>query len=530
MNGHFLSQLLLLTFSIFSSHRIINSNQLKRAISNGQVFYLENWLPASTVNSLRDACFTLNEYGLFKSSGLSYAKQNVIVNGETIPNDTESVIIDRLVCDEIPESSEAVIGNEAMDAVRRMSSYIESLYNEVSKSLKVCRPTLSDCDLDHESYISLSPIGSVLPRHVDERHEELKPTNRYSTQSRRSISWLVYLNDITWNNENYRGGELCYFPLSRKLMPIVYGGCGSHDGNIQVGWWNFGNHSSKPVYMESWYDDLSFSIDSNSQTDLLHDSQVSSALYILTIFGRKIYLTHRFYCNPETTYSNSMNHNFYTKSCHAFKSNFNPDKFTVIEDYDKWKSGKSSFNDNHQNHNQEEYHSPTMNTTSSSIQSVVSRVIPPPLTYVKTLAPKSGTLCLFDSVSLPHEVLPVWGLSNDKDHMITISVNTSHHSIRLARVALAGWFHEAVKHPHQPHHIPPHQPQLDGTNTIKAMKQMSGSKVISNDETMHPIMNSKPSTEVNTKYQETGKDSAVIDMRKVLVVALKKDRLKKSIE
>eukprot|EP00984_Skeletonema_dohrnii_P026662 scaffold16028_cov56-Skeletonema_dohrnii-CCMP3373.AAC.1 len=46
-----------------------------------------------------------------------------------------------------------------------------------------------------EMYYSISPKGSCLPRHQDERHEETKGDTGWINDTRRSISWILYLND-----------------------------------------------------------------------------------------------------------------------------------------------------------------------------------------------------------------------------------------------------------------------------------------------------------------------------------------------
>jgi hypothetical protein len=60
-------------------------------------------------------------------------------------------------------------------------------------------------------------------------------------ESRRSVTWLVYLND-RWNDEE--GGALRCFPQTKISSQQV----GSHEGNLQVGWLRI--DSNIPVFLD----------------------------------------------------------------------------------------------------------------------------------------------------------------------------------------------------------------------------------------------------------------------------------------
>ena len=74
-----------------------------------------------------------------------------------------------------------------------------------------------------EQYYSVHGPGAYLGLHMDERHEAFKAEG-FAETSRRSVSWLVYLN------EEPRGGEL------RAYCRDSSGACGNDEGNLQVGW------------------------------------------------------------------------------------------------------------------------------------------------------------------------------------------------------------------------------------------------------------------------------------------------------
>lgn len=127
-------------------------------------------------------------------------------------------VTDRLVC---PITFQDTSNSQALD---RFGYIIDDLKNSLSVVMN--RPTMRDNSLAHEAYFSLSLPPASLKRHLDEKHEELR-LKGWSTPSRRSISWLLYLSD-----DDVRGGELRSFP---QCLPID-GRCGAHQGDLQIGW------------------------------------------------------------------------------------------------------------------------------------------------------------------------------------------------------------------------------------------------------------------------------------------------------
>ena len=129
-----------------------------------------------------------------------------------------------------------------------------------------------------ECYYSQSTPGSSLARHMDERHEETKGPRGWSLPSRRSLSWLVYASEPDeadpakeWDARTH-GGLLRTFP-QRRYRSDVRGGddavpCGSHEGDLQVGWLLAENDDSEeddagrdgrssithPVFLDAWFE------------------------------------------------------------------------------------------------------------------------------------------------------------------------------------------------------------------------------------------------------------------------------------
>jgi Rps23 Pro-64 3,4-dihydroxylase Tpa1-like proline 4-hydroxylase len=80
------------------------------------------------------------------------------------------------------------------------------------------RPHMNQGDAVHKygagsteiSYTRFGP-GAFLKRHTDEHHEEIKGLAGWSQPTRRSVSWLVYLNDrVDWNPAKDGGQLRCF--------------------------------------------------------------------------------------------------------------------------------------------------------------------------------------------------------------------------------------------------------------------------------------------------------------------------------
>lgn len=104
------------------------------------------------------------------------------------------------------------------------------------------RPTLeAEGTLKHEMTYNWYEPGAKLGRHLDEHHEETKGTKGWMLPTRRSVTWLVYLND-DWKEDE--GGALRCF--SRGSDYLSSAPVGAHKGNLQVGWVN----KKDPVFLD----------------------------------------------------------------------------------------------------------------------------------------------------------------------------------------------------------------------------------------------------------------------------------------
>jgi len=98
------------------------------------------------------------------------------------------------------------------------------------------RPTLTADAMEptHEIEYLRYDVGGSLVRHVDERHIELKRANGSKlplkeNASRRSITWLIYLNE-DWSEED--GGQLRLHERANDAASFV----GARKNDLQIGW------------------------------------------------------------------------------------------------------------------------------------------------------------------------------------------------------------------------------------------------------------------------------------------------------
>lgn len=368
-----------------SVDNIVDVQRLKEIVLSGRVYQQRNFLNEDQVLALRGEIEHLETNRAFSPSGLSITSEK---------DQSFDAQADRGVCP-VPWWTESLLstGDEepnhvflSTDAGNSLSRKLHSLRQNVSHSL--ARPTMSAPTLAHECYYSSYKPGTSLSRHLDERHEDMKGARGWLLPSRRSISWLIYLSDA-----HVQGGALRSYP--QRNVQCTPGGC--HNGNIQLGWVSsspqnqLNDYLALPVYLDSWYKKQSIGSDGGE------DSHYWRVLYT-TINDKIAYITHPWSSDVDLAHFFSA-----AKLSEAVSSSSPPDNtqsifftrqeyaktFRLIEDRASWLAGDA-----------------------------------PTGSYVEDIVPERGSLVLFDSVALPHEVLV---LQNGR------------------RDALAGWFHEETQ-------------------------------------------------------------------------------------
>jgi len=365
-------------------------------ISAGNIFSARSFLPADLVEALRADAFLLEEIGEFKPSGLSKAAQSSQGFGNA----------DRLVRALTPDLD----GNR--DARRDFQRHLDALREAVGSALGrtlVCA----------ESYYSIHRSAAFLPRHMDEKHEELKGARGWATNQRRSVSWLLYLS-----GEHEGGAFRGYVHTNLAGSASV----GAHAGNLQVGWLaaaegeaavragddardDAGAGRSQcsataaepaymPVYMDSWVRAPSRPPGALSRPpEAPPDAQRPlSALYTVGRSGTRDWLSESF----DTASEGSCAPGGTPDSDGTPTPDGTPDSRRVVS--------ASSL---------AERLPPQLRHRFSSVEAVPHEGGPP--AAVIDVSAVGGTLVMFDAVCVPHEVLP---------------------TTSGARVAMAGWFHE----------------------------------------------------------------------------------------
>jgi Rps23 Pro-64 3,4-dihydroxylase Tpa1-like proline 4-hydroxylase len=196
------------------------------AIERGGIHVEQQWLPPKLISALRADAEALFAQGLFAPDGLTNTAVERSRQGFS-KRDRQTFRGDGWMSD---------AGNRA--ARLEFSDRMYDLRKQLASGLG--RPSLAvEGDRKHETTYNWYEIGAKLGRHLDEHHEETKGTKGWLRPTRRSVTWLVYLNDEWKENE---GGALRTFPRAELSAEPV----GADKGNLQVGWLD----GTRPVFLE----------------------------------------------------------------------------------------------------------------------------------------------------------------------------------------------------------------------------------------------------------------------------------------
>jgi hypothetical protein len=339
-------------------------------IAEGKIAVLPNFIPQSEIIPLRDDAQNLWNCDKFSTDALAgYGS-----TGKFDPTRDRAVL-------RLPQWKNNELGNYANR--QRFGSLMADVRSELSYNLN--RPKLDQGDSTtmygkgstEISYTRFGP-GAFLKRHVDEHHEELKGVDGWSKPTRRSLSWLIYLNDQDWKGSR-DGGQLRCF--ERKQRPMGRIGS-SANGDLQIGWLGATplDSTERPVYLDG-----------------KKHNHGDCAMYILNEGdGSKTYISKSFQTNPIMYVAGSEQ---LTKKLLFADRKDLADRFHLIE----------------------------------PPKSRISDILKRDKTYLgwgedaatdevlEDVEPIGGTLVIFDSVLLPHEVLA---------------------TKNRERWSCSGWFHE----------------------------------------------------------------------------------------
>ena len=211
------------------SSPLISTDDIQK-ISRGGVAVIPNWLPPHLISSMHADAQQLFTSGQFQPDGLTNtALRN---QGFTAKADRQTFR---------GQGWDSNVGDTETRV--EFAARMKELRAQLAKELN--RPTLeTEGTMRHEMTYNWYEPGAKLARHLDEHHEETKGTKGWVMPTRRSVTWLVYLNE-GWTAED--GGALRCFPRSNVNMKKNSIQVGCHQGNLQVGWVNDG---VDPVFLD----------------------------------------------------------------------------------------------------------------------------------------------------------------------------------------------------------------------------------------------------------------------------------------
>jgi len=313
----------------------IDFDALKATVNSGRVFVHDDFVNGDLLEALQQDIANAEQEGRFTPSGLS----NRADSSQKFDPRRDRAVTPVL-------GTTGYTSKPLEDFERKLRSL------RLALSSKLERPSLADDSISHETYYSMSKAGAVLPRHLDERHEELKGRKGWLNPSRRSLSWLLYLSDKDWDY-NKDGGHLRSYAISATAdAPLVPGRTGGvHDGNLQVAWLKLPGAGTYPVYLRIEND--------------------GCALYIVRGGGRPERISRNFELRDGATgRKESPASAFAAALLPAFASG--RAELCLLEEPERWAQG-----------------------------------LLPAGCEVQDVNPKGGRLVVFDSAVLPHEVFPV---------------------------------------------------------------------------------------------------------------------------
>eukprot|EP00804_Cyclotella_cryptica_P012828 CCRYP_010605-RA/>CCRYP_010605-RA protein AED:0.00 eAED:0.00 QI:133/-1/1/1/-1/1/1/89/374 len=340
-------------------------DNLINTIDKGGIAVLPNFLSPSQIRRLRTDASNLYRDGYFTVDALAGygARAGARAKSKFDPSRDRAVLPAYIPSQK--KNGPFVSGTLGdVEGRRELTSTVASLRSDLARALG--RPGLDTPDGGDNHEISFTRFGpgAMLARHVDEHHEELKGRPGWSRPTRRSISWLIYLNDQDWDHSD--GGHLRTY--ERKVSSAY--SVGSRDGDLQLGWLvpSANDPKERPVFLDGRRGGVS------GKCALYIDSDDG---------GRKVYLTKEFDSDPYLHLTSDY-----------FVQNL------LIKDHD-------------------------LGTRFHYVEQPKSKLTEylgaDAGEQIKDVVPLGGTLVAFDSVALPHEVMPTFSRE---------------------RWAASGWFHE----------------------------------------------------------------------------------------
>jgi Rps23 Pro-64 3,4-dihydroxylase Tpa1-like proline 4-hydroxylase len=379
-NDHMLPLML----STSTSHDRLFPTSVYDTIQQGKIAVIPDFLPKSEILSLQRDAEDMHASNHFSTDALSSYGSS----GKFDPSKDRTVL-------KLSQWKNTALGDWSVR--KQFSARIRDLRSDLSVNLQrpglVRGTSISTYGGEGSTEISYTRFGpgAYLKRHVDEHHEELKGTAGWLKPTRRSLSWLIYLNE-NWNSDRNGGCLRCY---ERTFDHDISHHVGARpNGDLQIGWLrpSLQDPKERPVFL-----DAQCGSGDDSDTTLSHHY---CAMYIddprttgMTL--QKYYITQMFSAHPTLFVAGGeflAQQLLVKRKDYANRFYFIEPPKSLITDWIGRIQGSQYGNSRH-----------TEDESSMDI------------------APLAATLVIFDSVTLPHEVLP---------------------SLYRPRWATSGWMHE----------------------------------------------------------------------------------------
>ena len=195
-------------------------------VATGQVFVAQSWLSDELLRALR-------------------ADVRALIRSGAVPASDEP--IGKRLKLELDTRDWSVPGEKQPSRAR---AFARERFNLLRAELEqvIGRRLFLD-ELGSQAKYSVGKLGEPIQLHVDQRHEALGDRFYDQERTRRSLAWLLYLSDEGWDERggSGSGGVLRAYPRRDCTSK-----CGAHEGNLQVGWLQRGQNGAEPVFLSCW--------------------------------------------------------------------------------------------------------------------------------------------------------------------------------------------------------------------------------------------------------------------------------------
>lgn len=220
-----------------------------QTLESGRAVVIPQWLSTREVAVLREDVLKCFREGQHFEKFVSYSRR------QSSSKDCDPYMMKSFspVTKQDGPFVDPTVGN--FEARQNLKARMAEVKAWLATELQDRRPTLADnIHQTHEIEYLRYAAGGQLERHVDERHVELKrpmgsQLPKKPNATRRSVTWLIYLNDDDWLPLD--GGHL---RLHERVNPSA-SEVGSRGPDLQIGWLKAisPNQKDQPVFLDPFF-------------------------------------------------------------------------------------------------------------------------------------------------------------------------------------------------------------------------------------------------------------------------------------